>query len=781
MGVTAEELKLLLTGDPTGAKAAIAEVIAAQEGLVTATTTANTVLNDTAAIDSVAASTVGMRKEIDQAMLSTVDWNVAVQSMTDAQLDQILATQTQTGATATMTATYGNMIFTEEAATTATAGLTMATEAFGIALSTWIPIIGAVVVATQVVVGALEDWEKAEGKKALTQETAKAKQDVINKAISEGADANITYGDAVKYVNDKEKERIALIPEAAYQQYINRINAATNAMERQKLIEDSLSMGLANHGMVAGMDADAVRKMNEEYEKSVAVTKKLREERQKLLDQQLKSVTSTEGFSTRAKTLNEMLGSFGERWDELGKGMEDQAIRTTYGIDTLDKSFKALAKDVKELPPAKEANFGDYGPTLEQAGKQAMTFSQAMDKSLISVSKTLTRVFTNGGSFKDALNGITSNIGSTLLGPNGPLGFGAGGLMNGIGNKLTSIFGAGLGAALPGIGTAIGAALPAIGQLFGKLFSSPEKQINPLRQQYIDAAGGLSELNKKAFEATGSLDLVRKLLDAKNADQYTAAIRNLNSALDASGQAEEKANQYAQELGLSIEELGPKWAAQKLTEQGGELWEKWDVLRAKGADMNAVTLKMKDSIQAYYLESKKTGTEIPEQYKLMLQRMVEMGQLTDENGDKVTDLDKAGVTFSKSMTDSVKTVVESVQKLVDALQNKLGGAIRGTSRPPWADWGTPPDLPDYGSGNGPRAAETEPLPRFSNRTMERVTGAGLAFLDPGDVVGVPRPGMFGGGITVNVGGSVWGTDDLADAMNTTIGRLLRIRYPQGVG
>jgi hypothetical protein len=52
---------------------------------------------------------------------------------------------------------------------------------------------------------------------------------------------------------------------------------------------------------------------------------------------------------------------------------------------------------------------------------------------------------------------------------------------------------------------------------------------------------------------------------------------------------------------------------------------------------------------------------------------------------------------------------------------------------------------DWPSGEGMPGAETTPdgVPSFAGRSLERVTGTGYALLHPGDVVGVPKPGMFG--------------------------------------
>src|SRR6185369_7703609 len=112
------------------------------------------------------------------------------------------------------------------------------------------------------------------------------------------------------------------------------------------------------------------------------------------------------------------------------------------------------------------------------------SWSATMNMALQDIPKMLTMAFTGGGGFVGAMKGLTSSVGASIFGDEGPLGFGAGGLMNSLGNKLTSMFGTGFGAMLPGLGGAIGSL---IGPLVGKLFSLGGPSKDELEGRNVEA------------------------------------------------------------------------------------------------------------------------------------------------------------------------------------------------------------------------------------------------------------------------------------------------------
>lgn len=213
----------------------------------------------------------------------------------------------------------------------------------------------------------------------------------------------------------------------------------------------------------------------------------------------------------------------------------------------------------------------------------------------------------------------------------------------------------------------------AVATAFGKLFGlNAEKQINPIRQAFIDTAGGLAQLNARAHEAGVTLTA---LLNAKNPEQYKKAIDDLNAAFKFSDDAMATLDETAKRYGFTLEELGPAMQRQELDKQAAALLKDWTVLNAAGIDTVAITGRMAEGVNDYVRTAVRMGVEIPAAMKPMLQSMVDQGLLTDAAGNKIENLNDAGITWSQTMTEGFKSVVEEVRRLADAISGRLGVAI----------------------------------------------------------------------------------------------------------
>jgi hypothetical protein len=208
-----------------------------------------------------------------------------------------------------------------------------------------------------------------------------------------------------------------------------------------------------------------------------------------------------------------------------------------------------------------------------------------------------------------------------------------------------------------------------LSKLFG---NNAEKQINPLRQQFVDAAGGLAQLNARAREAGVTLNA---LLNARTPEAYKKAIDDLNAAFKFSDDAMATLDETAQRYGFTLEELGPAMQRQNLDKQAAGLLKDWTVLNAAGIDTVAITGRMADGVNDYVKQAVRLGVEVPTAMKPMLQAMVDQGKLTDAAGNQITDLNDAGITWSQTMTEGFKSVVEEVRHLADAISGRLGVAL----------------------------------------------------------------------------------------------------------
>lgn len=278
---------------------------------------------------------------------------------------------------------------------------------------------------------------------------------------------------------------------------------------------------------------------------------------------------------------------------------------------------------------------------------------------------------------------------------------------------LKDLLGQGLASILPGIGSLLG---PAIGGLFGKiggffggLFGGGEgKKVNKLRDDFISAAGGMEELRKKAEEAGVTLD---KLLSAKKVKDFDAAVRELQGAFDLNALAQEKLQAAIEKYGFSIEELGPKFAAQKLDEMAASLLEDYHLLIASGIQNNTVISKMAPNIQEYVNAALAAGQAIPESMRPIIEQMIAMGLLTDSSGNKFENLEQTGLQFTQSLSDGLKDAIDAINRLVNAL---LGVKSPGPIHIPiiYDDPGFPGGRRGPG-GRVPRDRDSEGLPGFA--------------------------------------------------------------------
>lgn len=255
---------------------------------------------------------------------------------------------------------------------------------------------------------------------------------------------------------------------------------------------------------------------------------------------------------------------------------------------------------------------------------------------------------------------------------------GGGGLAGAIASYATEV-GAKLLNMIPVIGPYIsqfaGAIVAGLKKVFGN-FSGPseqELQGRDVEKQFEAAMGGWQGI-QKALLATGmTADQVNAKIQAlwaaelQGGDAVKRQIDEINAILNDQKQDAADLDAAIQRYGFSIEELGPAMKKQRLDEQAQQLLNDWRLLVGSGMDIVTVDEHMAKSINDYLATAKKTGVEVPAAMKPILEKMIEEGDLYDENGNKITDLAQLGVSFSESMTEGFTRVVNKLQELLDKL------------------------------------------------------------------------------------------------------------------
>jgi len=212
-------------------------------------------------------------------------------------------------------------------------------------------------------------------------------------------------------------------------------------------------------------------------------------------------------------------------------------------------------------------------------------------------------------------------------------------LGQGLGADLGQQFGAVIGKSLgPTLGKALGSLggpMGAIagqlggelaGKLFGKLFgNSQQKAITDMRNKFFELGGGVDAVRERANAAGVSMD---KLFTIKNAKDMEAAIKDFNAQLKA---AEEAAAKAKEELAKMNTEMG-------------------------------TLLKEADTL----------GVVLPESLQLAIDKLIESGQLTEENRKLLEGLGAGSKSQFKAMEDAAKTYGVELAALGPAFnQNKI--------------------------------------------------------------------------------------------------------------
>lgn len=341
-------------------------------------------------------------------------------------------------------------------------------------------------------------------------------------------------------------------------------------------------------------------------------------------------------------------GDYDPRTALVGGWSETSAaiMRTTELIDDLTLAMQR-AKDVEASIAARGAS------GIEQIGQQLVSTTQHTR----SFGQNLRGAFDGAASILDNIGGKWAEFGAIVART---------------GSAVMSNLAQGnvFGAVVAGVTGAVSA--------IGKVFSSAEKKVNPVRQAFIDAGGGLAIMNQRAAEAGVTM---REVLDARTPEQYTAAINRLNDALQFQKDAMATLDETTKRYGFTLDELGPALQRQELDKQAQQLFKDFSVLTAAGLDVDVVLSRMGDSVNTFVQDALRTGTEIPAAMEPMLQRMVEMGTLTDASGTVITDLGGAGVRFAMTMSDGFRAIVDEVKKLTDAISRGLGLAIQNIPQP----------------------------------------------------------------------------------------------------
>lgn len=220
------------------------------------------------------------------------------------------------------------------------------------------------------------------------------------------------------------------------------------------------------------------------------------------------------------------------------------------------------------------------------------------------------------------------------------------------------------------------------------------KELNDLVRAALDAGGKIPASMQPMLE-----ELIRGGLLA---DDLAARMLGIPAKTKAPWQ---EMQTIAEEFGIDIDKLGVNFQQSKLIDGAQTLAEKWSLLVENGADVGAVMDGMKSKANEYLIQAKRWGLEVPASMKPMLQAMLDAGLLTDENGDKLKDLE--GIKFGQTIADQFDPLVDALRDLIDMFTNDFPASLEEARRNASRGIDVPYRTGTEGTGNPPDPAGDE--------------------------------------------------------------------------
>ena len=220
----------------------------------------------------------------------------------------------------------------------------------------------------------------------------------------------------------------------------------------------------------------------------------------------------------------------------------------------------------------------------------------------------------------------------------------------------------------------------------------------------------------------------------------------------------EELTEAYERYGVAVDARGKGTQQEQLAAQAKDavLWFK--KFMGAGGNFHGVLAGMSDELQGMVTQALRFGLEIPEAMRPMLDGLLEMGLLTDENGQRLQDLSR--ISFSRTLQESFQSLIDKLDEFIARLAFGLPNAakyglnqltlaaqdVTAAPRMPVA-YDLPAPLPalvpsfDTGTGGRYLAADTLAQLHADEAVVPRRDTGGIA----GDIAAAIRPHLAAGG------------------------------------
>ena len=198
--------------------------------------------------------------------------------------------------------------------------------------------------------------------------------------------------------------------------------------------------------------------------------------------------------------------------------------------------------------------------------------------------------------------------------------------------------------------------------------------VEKMGDAYVDLAIKAVKAGKDIPPALAPILKELALMGKLTQDQINALL----GLTDANTVDFQRMEEVAKKYGIELDSLGDRFQAAKISDQAKTLIDDFQFLVDNGADFNAVLKAMAGDFQNVVKKALQFGIELPESMRGVLEKLLEQGELTDENGNKLEDLSR--INFAKPIEDSIEALIAKLDELIAKITD-AGGALGGLHMP----------------------------------------------------------------------------------------------------
>lgn len=203
-------------------------------------------------------------------------------------------------------------------------------------------------------------------------------------------------------------------------------------------------------------------------------------------------------------------------------------------------------------------------------------------------------------------------------------------------------------------------------ELFTKDIEAFKKKLGEVSQQFNgELSGILGQAEGLGYRLPDTLTpYFDKLREMGVITEENAAL--LAGFGDSSAVDFKKMEEAAERYGISLDALGGQFNQASINDAARQILEDYDLLKRGGADVGAVIHGMADEVSELAQRSMRLGVSMPENMREIAAHLIANGQLLDENGDKITDINQL------SFGDPIKVGLERISGLLETLVKGFG-------------------------------------------------------------------------------------------------------------